>query len=119
MRKQTAEPEFDRGALAERPEVIGSEQIHVRNHDHQWGYDLTLEIVDPDGDVVFEGRYYLQPGQVESVLDVLPAGEYEVRATLDNLEEETLQCRIDAAPEHTVVIEMGNGVHSLTQGLEG
>lgn len=117
MRKQTADTEFERGGLPQRPEVIGSEQIHVRNHDHQWGYDLTLEIVDADGEVVFEEWYYLQPGQVESELDALPAGEYQVRATLDNLEEETLQCRIDADPEHTVVIEMGNGIHSLTQGL--
>lgn len=119
MRRQTAEPAFERGALAERPEVIGSEQVHIRNHDHQLGYDLNLEIVDAAGGVVFEKRYYLQPGQIESELDALPAGEYEIRATLDNHQAETLQCRIDADPMDTVVAEMGNGVLSLTQGLRG
>lgn len=119
MRRQTAETEFERGALAERPEVIGSEQVHIRNHDHQLGYDLNLEIVDATGGVVFENRYYLQPGLIESELDVLPPGEYEIRATLDNHQAETLQCRIDTDPEHSLVVEMGNGVLSLTQGLQG
>lgn len=119
MRRQTAETAFERGALAERPEVIGSEQIHLRNHDYQLGYDLNLEIVDAAGEVVFENRYYLQPGQIESELDALPPGEYEIWATLDNRQAETLQCRIDAAPAHTLVVEMGNGVLSLTQGLRG
>lgn len=118
MRKQTADPEFERGTLSDRPEVIGSEQIHIRNHDHQWGYDLTLAIVDAADDVVFEKQYYLQPGHIESELDALPADEYEIRATLDNLEEETLRGHIDAEPKHTLVIEMGNGVLSLTQGLQ-
>lgn len=119
MGRQTADSELQRGADADRPELIGSEQIHIRNHDHQCGYDLTLEITDADGKVVFEKRYYIQPGQVESELDALPAGEYHIRATLDNLDEERLQCRIDTSPDDTVVIEMGNGVHSLTQGLQG
>lgn len=119
MREQSTTTEIEDSRSAERPDVIGSEQVHVRNHDHQWGYDLTLEILDADGEPVFEEWYYLLPGQVENEFDALPAGEYEIRATLDNLEEETLHCRIDADLAHTVVIEMGNGVHSLTQGLSG
>lgn len=119
MRQQSAEPTFERGALAERPEVIGSEQVHIRNHDHRVGYDLNLEIVDAGGQRVFENRYYLQPGQIESELEALPPSEYEIRATLDNLRMETLQCRIGPEPEHTLVVEMGNGVLSLTQGLRG
>lgn len=119
MGKHAATTEFERRTLSGRPEVVGSEQVHIRNHDHQIGYDLNLEIVNAAGEAVFEHRYYLQPGQIESELDALPPGEYEVRATLDNLQQETLQSRIDAAPEHTLVIEMGNGVLSLTQGIRG
>lgn len=118
-RQQSTADWADQGSLATGPEVVGSEDIHVRNYDHQWGYDLSVEVVDDDGDVVFEQRYYLQPGRLESELDVVPAGEYEIRATLDNLEQASKPCRIDAAPEHTVVIEVGNGALSLTEGLAG
>lgn len=118
MDQRSAANQFDRGTLEHRPEVVGTEHVHLRNHDHQWGYDLALEVVDADGRAVFEDRYYLQPGQTESELDALPAGEYEIRATLDNLQEATLECRIGPDPEHTVVVEMGNGVLSLTAGLQ-
>ena len=105
--------------LTTRHEVVGSEDLHVRNYDHRWGYDLAVEVVEPDGTTVFEERYYLQPGQVESELGVLEEGEYELRATLDNLQEASRTCRVDAAPEHTAVIEVGNGALSLTEGLLG
>lgn len=102
---------------ADRPELVGSEDLHLRNYDRQWGYDISLEVVGEDGEDVYEQSYYLQPGQVVSERDVLPAGEYEVRATMDNLRETALECRIDADPEHTVVIEVGNGALSLTEGM--
>ncbi|MDZ7701530.1 MAG: hypothetical protein U5J98_05380 [Halobacteriales archaeon] len=117
MNQQPAADQFERETIADRPELIGTEHVHIRNHDYQWGYDLTLEIVDADGHAVFEDRYYLQPGQIESELDALPPGEYEVRATLDNLQEASLECRIGPSPEETVVVELGNGILSLTAGL--
>lgn len=102
-----------------RRDVIQSEDIHVRNYDDQWGYDLSIEAVNDDGDVAFERRYYLPPGRVESELDVLSAGKYEIHVTMDNLKHETIQCRIDSDPAHTVVTEVGNGALSLTEGLRG
>lgn len=100
-----------------RPEGRGTEDIQVRNYDTQWGYDLSLEVVDEDGSVIFEQWYYLQPGQLESEIDVLPPGEYDVRVTLDNLKEESIRCQLDADPENTLLIEVGNGALSLTAGL--
>mgnify|MGYP000548434929 CR=1 FL=1 len=94
-----------------------SEDVHVRSYAHQVGYDLELEVVDPDGSVAFEGRYYLQPGAIESEVDVVPEGEYEVRAVLDGDRETVSRCRIGSDPEETVVVEVGNGILSLTQGL--
>lgn len=101
------------------PESVGSEAIHIRNYDHQYGYDLSIEAVDTHGDVVFAKRYYVQAGYEECEHDVLPSGDYLLRATLDNLQEAELDCRVDAAPEHTAVVEIGNGALSLTEGLQG
>lgn len=98
-------------------QLIHSEEIHIRNYDHDWSYDLAIEIADSEGDVRFEERYFLQPQGVESVVGVVPDGEYEVRVTLDGTTEEAIHCRIDAAPENTVVVEIGNGTFGLTHGL--
>lgn len=100
-----------------RQEALPSEQIHIRSYDHHWAYDLDVVVVTEDGDLVFHDHYYLQPGHTESVAEGIPAGDYEVRVTLDNSYRETVQCRLDTSPEHTALIEVGNGVLSLTEGL--
>jgi hypothetical protein len=94
-----------------------SEDLHLRSYAHQIGYDLEIELVDSDGSVAFRDRYYLQPGATEGEIDAVPAGEYEVRAVLDGDREAVRRCRIGSDPEETVVVEIGNGVLSLTEGL--
>lgn len=94
-----------------------SEDLYVRNYDPYWGYDLELTVDGPEAAPTFEATYYLQPGQVKSVGNVLPAGEYEVSVVLDNRREETAACRVSSAPEHTIHVELGNGTVSLTEGL--
>lgn len=90
--------------------------IHLRNYDHEWGYDLDVEVVADDDEPVFAKRYYLQPGRVECEIETLPAGRVEVRATLDNRQRVTRRCRVGPGLDQTVVIEVGNGALSLTQG---
>ncbi|MFD1597836.1 hypothetical protein [Halobellus rarus] len=94
-----------------------SEDVHVRSYAHQMGYDLEIELVDSDGSVAFRDRYYLQPGETEGEVDAVPDGEYEVRAVLDGDRETDRRCRIGSDPEETVVVEVGNGILSLTEGL--
>lgn len=94
-----------------------SEDLLVRSYDHQWAYDVEIEVVADDGDTAFRERYHLLPGHTESETGVLPDGEYEVRVTLDNGDRHRLDCRIDSAPEHTAVVEVGNGALSLVEGL--
>lgn len=95
-----------------------TEEIFIRNYDHQWGYDLDLVVATPDGEPVFRKQYYLQPGHTVSERDVLRSADYQLHVTLDNSHEESRQCRIDSSPAHTAVIEVGNGVLSLTEGLQ-
>lgn len=123
MRKQTSQQSSlvssqpGESSLESRPEIVGSEDLHIRNYDYQWGYDLVVEAVDSDGEAVFEQRYYLQPGRIESELDAIPAGEYEIRAVLDDHEQTRMPVRIGPGLLRTAVIEVGNGALSLTQGL--
>jgi len=119
MRQSTsrAQHQSANAPAADEVEVPGRGEILLRNYDQQWGYELELEMIKAAGDSVFEKQYYLPPGHVASELEAVPAGEYEVRATLDNQKDETMECAIDADPRQTLVIEVGNGVLSLTQGL--
>lgn len=94
-----------------------SEDLHLRSYAHEWAYDVAIEVVTPDGDLAFAADYYLRPGDTESEVDALPAGKYEIRATLDNGTRKTAACRIGSDPDRTAVIEVGNGVLSLTEGL--
>lgn len=99
--------------------VPRSEAIHIRSYDHQWSYDLDVELVTDEGETAFRERYYLLPGHTESESSIVPQGDYELRVTLDNRHEERLECRIGSTPGHTAVIEVGNGALALTEGLHG
>ena len=98
------------------PPAKKTEDILIRNYDHQRGYDLHLVVTHVD-ETAFQKRYYLQPGETISECDLLPSAQYEVTVTLDNTQEATRHCRIGQSLNHTVVIEIGNKALSLTEGL--
>ena len=111
-------PDADPDArLASRP--LESETIFLRNYDPYRAYDLDLRVHDESGAEVFGGRYYFQPGQIESIRGALEPGAYEVTVVLDNRREKTVRCAVDEAPEHTIHVEVGNGIVSVTEGLFG
>jgi len=93
-----------------------TEDILIRNYDYQRGYDLHL-VITHAGETVFQKRYYVQPSDTVSECDLLPSADYGVTVTLDNTQEASGHHRIDPSPDHTAVIEIGNGALSLTEGL--
>lgn len=108
-------------ATHERPgdprQASGSEALHIRSYDHQWAYDIEVELLAADGTSVFHKQYYLLPGRIESEASAIPSGDYRLRVTLDNEQRETLDCRIGESPGHTAVVEIGNGVVALAEGF--
>jgi hypothetical protein len=96
---------------------LRTEDVHIRSYDHWRSYDIRVEIRTRDGIPVFERRYDVAPGRSTGELDTLPDGEYEIVVTAGDDRCERVQCRIGASPDHTVVIEVGNGVLSVTKGL--
>jgi hypothetical protein len=54
---------------------------------------------------------------VESETGLLPPGEYDVEVELDGLRRWAGRCRVDDGPEHTVLVEVGNGLVSITEGI--
>jgi hypothetical protein len=102
-----------------QPPLVRTENVFCRNYDPYRRYHLRLAVADPDGEQRFAERYSFRPGQVESVSGVLEAGTYEVTVGLGSRQTKTRSVRVGPAPEHTIHVEVGNGVLSLTEGLYG
>lgn len=94
-----------------------SDAVLVRSYDHRRAYDLDVAVASTTGERVFRERFYLLPGHTERVPSVGPTGEYTVRVVLDNDRERETDCELGGSPERTLVIEVGNGSVSLTDGV--
>jgi hypothetical protein len=110
-----------------RPRV---EQLHIRNYDEDRRYRLELSISRPGYPPSHETTYELAPDNVLSELQVVPPGRYDVTVegsfqpvgnapTDAGTSNDTAVCNVgDRAPQ-TIVVECGNGVVSVSEGLIG
>jgi len=118
MRRETATV----GTVSNQPgqqrtiTAVQSEEIHIRNFDDTQTYDLTVTVRRED-DSVLSNTYNLTPGRRISEIYRLPAGIYDVTAKLDTLQHATTRCEIGSTAQRTALIEVGNGIVSVTQGL--
>lgn len=95
---------------------LRTEEVHVRNFDPRRTYDLSLAVRDDEG-VLLDETYTLPPGATRSELGVLPPGLYDVVVELGDGSRETARCAVGERAEHTVLVELGNGTASVTEGL--
>ena len=100
----------------EPPSTRSTEDVLIRNHDFQWGYDLEMTVTDANGESVHDERYYLPPGETKSEFGLLDPGNYEFHVVLDNRRELTTRVDVDDATDG-VLVELGNGAVSVHDGL--
>lgn len=93
-----------------------TEQIHLRNYDGRRTHTVDITFRSDD-EPVRETRYRIEPGRALSDLAAVPGGEYELQVTVDGERTESHRCHLGSAPRRTAVIEVGNGVVSVTDGL--
>ncbi|MEF8852324.1 MAG: hypothetical protein V5A28_07890 [Haloarculaceae archaeon] len=111
------------------PDVPGvtDESLVLRNYD---GAPVRVHVrfVDADDETAFDRTYALGPGDVVSTPTRLRRGVYRVVATLDGgpgqtgdaggtAERDAAECLVGSAPAETAVVETGNGVVSVTEGV--
>jgi hypothetical protein len=124
-----------------------SEQLCLRNYDEHRSYRIRISVSRPDApsrdgatapngvtdadDCQYEAMYELAPGEVTTEMEVVPPGRYDVTVagTADPASdrrdagptpvEAAAACNVGAEPPQTVVVEVGNGVVSVTEGLVG
>lgn len=114
-----AEPDEDNDARRNRREEVTErrEDVHIRNYDFRQGYDLDLTVSTETGTSVLDGRFYFQPGAFRSLENTLEPGRYEVTVRLDDGDPETTTCEVDDEPDGGLLIELGNGQVSVTEGI--
>ena len=95
---------------------LESEDLHIHNHDHASSYDITLDIRDGEA-TKHHGEYHLLPDQSGSSVNLLPAGEYTVAATVDGQLSKTAVIEVSDEPDQTIVVEIINGNLKITEGL--
>jgi hypothetical protein len=107
------------------------EQLHLRNYDESRQYRLTVSVRQPNGGPEYEATYELAPSDVGSELEIVPPGRYEVHVSgsfrpvgeqshhAAGRDEATASCNVGDRPPQTVVVECGNGVVTVSEGLFG
>jgi hypothetical protein len=103
-----------RRAADERPTAT-VEDLHLRNYDAHRTYEPTLVVLTPDGEVVARRSYRIPPGQCRSERDLVAPGTYVVRVRLDD-HDDRVACRIGGDPGATALVELGNGVVTVSPG---
>jgi hypothetical protein len=108
------------------------EQLHLRNYDESRRYRLAVSVSQPDGGPEYSATYELDPGDLASELEIVPRGRYKVHVSgsfrpagrdchhgTTGRDEETASCNVGDRPQQTVLIECGNGIITVSEGLSG
>jgi hypothetical protein len=106
------------------------EQLHLRNYDESRRYRLTVSVSRPGAPPEHEATYELDPGDAASELEIAPPGRYDVRVSgsfrpagptradgTAGTKEVTASCNVGDRPPQTIVVECGNGLVAVSEGL--
>lgn len=108
------------------------EQLHLRNYDESRRCRLSVSVSRPEGGPEHESTYELGPGEVASELEIVPPGRYEVEVSAAfqpigkespggtvGTDAETANCNVGGRAPQTIVVECGNGIVAVSEGLSG
>lgn len=112
-----ADQEVPKTPLTDPEEERQSGKLVLRSYDHQRGYDIEVTITDQGGTHVFQEQFALFPEETESISDPIPSGTFTITASSKAAQQRTLETRLDSSPDQTAVVEVGNGILSLTAGF--
>jgi hypothetical protein len=103
---------------------VTDESLVLRNYD---GTPVRVHVrfVDADDETAFDRTYALGPGDVVSTPTRLRRGVYRVVATIEDgsgdagetAERDAAECLVGSALAETAVVETGNGIVSVTEGV--
>lgn len=110
--------------------AVRSEQLQLRNYDETRRYVVTLRVAGPGPDR--EVTYDLAPMERRSVAEIAPPGRYDARVEgsfvptdgaeggrgrRSGADTDTAVCNVGRRPAQTILVECGNGIVTLSEGL--
>lgn len=101
----------------ETPPFVSEESLVLRNYDSTDSHDVTVRLLDATDEVAFRRTYTLDPTATVTVCTRLSRGVYRVEARLDEERTTSVDCLIGSGPDETALVEVGNGVVSVAEGL--
>jgi hypothetical protein len=104
--------DVDHAPLARRDEALV-----VRNYDGRRSHRVTVRFLDADDEIALERSYRLAPGDVVSISSRLDRGVYRVEARIEDDESVGVECLVGSGPAETALVEVGNGLVSVSEGL--
>lgn len=95
---------------------VSDESLVLRNYDSDDTHDVAVSLLDAVDDLAFDRRYTLSPGSVLSVATRLERAVYRVEVRLDGTAHAHAECLIGSGPGETALVEIGNGLVSVSEG---
>lgn len=106
---------------------VTDESLILRNYDDT-SVRVHIRFVDADDETVFDRTYTLGSGEVVSTSTRLRRGVYRVTAAIHcvsadpgdasgTTKHDAAECLVGSAPAETAVVETGNGVITVTEGV--
>jgi len=116
---------IDDARTAESGLRVTDESVVLRNYDGTVAHSLTIRLRDPEGAVALERPYDLGPGETVSVQTRLQRGVYTVEAVshsdsgaaVTTGERDSERVLVGSGPDETALVELGNGLVSVTEGV--
>lgn len=93
-----------------------AEVVILYNYDHWDGHSLAVTVAKDAGKPILDERRYLPPGRSTSLSATIDPGEYQLHISVDGVERSRTVYHLDDTPAGTAVVELGNGVISVTRG---
>jgi hypothetical protein len=109
-------PLASRERLRDRPDARSAELV-LRNHDLDRAYRVAVDLTaaETGGETTVTSR--LGPGEIRCPTAVAPRGRTRVVARLDGGPSDAIGAVLGDRPDQTALVEVGNGVVSVTRGL--
>ncbi|SDF22656.1 hypothetical protein [Halorientalis regularis] len=110
-RSEAAEPVGDERLL------VSDETLVLRNYDSETTHEVTVEFHNADDEIAFQRTCTLTPQAVTSIRTRLPRAVYRVDVRIDGADSASADCLVGSAPSETALVEVGNGLVSVAEGV--
>jgi hypothetical protein len=97
--------------------ALSDESLVVRNHDSSETHNLRVTFVDHNGECAFDRTIPVAPLETVSIETRLDRGVYRVEVRLEDGETASSECLIGSDPGECALVEVGNGIVSVVEGL--